>query len=497
MKALKSAILASLLLTPFMALAQNPPPVAAFTYSGSSWIAAATTSAANPINYQPPAAALYCFNSGTGKWVPADSSCFGGGGGGGNLSGTLTPTQLLFGSAAHTVSGIPGSTVDGTNGLISLVPTGSGVALTLQQDASGSDALIVNANEGAGLVGGTLVDFSAQENDAAAGQVIALDLGATENNSTGNPTSVIDLDITAADSSNIGADLVSNIFATITPQAVSGVGAEFSNIILMHTADPLPDIAPLISTGIHIQDINAGSNPATTVNAGILIDDQTAGANVYAIKTGAGAVTLGGSAITLPNLPATTKADVVGIDPSTGALTKQAAGGYPATESHTASNSASLSFTTCGSSFTSSNDYEIRWSNLIPATNNVDLYLRMDSDSTSGHYINAVFRWIAAAAGEAAGVTTAIMLDDAQTQLSNTSPAGISGRMILHNLPSTTVNKSAEGQATALNTNSGTYPLGSSMSGVYLQNAAVTNLQISFSSGNITSGTVTCQPLPN
>ena len=59
-----------------------PRPVAGFTYSGSSWIAAASTSSSNPIGYVPDPVALYCFNSGTGKWVPADSSCFGGSGSG-------------------------------------------------------------------------------------------------------------------------------------------------------------------------------------------------------------------------------------------------------------------------------------------------------------------------------------------------------------------------------------------------------------------------------
>lgn len=57
----------------------TPPPGGAFEYSGSSWVAAVSTSTTNPLSYTPPPVALYCLN-GSNKWVPADSSCFGGGG---------------------------------------------------------------------------------------------------------------------------------------------------------------------------------------------------------------------------------------------------------------------------------------------------------------------------------------------------------------------------------------------------------------------------------
>ncbi len=56
-----------------------PPPAGVFTYSGSSWAAAASASTSDPLTYTPPAVAAYCYNSTTKQWVPADSSCFGGG----------------------------------------------------------------------------------------------------------------------------------------------------------------------------------------------------------------------------------------------------------------------------------------------------------------------------------------------------------------------------------------------------------------------------------
>ncbi len=73
-----------------------PPSAAIYITNGSgSWTPATTTSTTAPLPFVPPAYGAYCYNSGTGKWYPADSSCFGGGGGGAvssvaNSDGTLT-----------------------------------------------------------------------------------------------------------------------------------------------------------------------------------------------------------------------------------------------------------------------------------------------------------------------------------------------------------------------------------------------------------------------
>ena len=82
----------------------TPPPMAAFTYSAGSWAAAASSAMGGAINYQPPAAALYCYNSTLSKWVPADSSCFGGGGILGiDANGTpVTPSSGIINFAAGT-----------------------------------------------------------------------------------------------------------------------------------------------------------------------------------------------------------------------------------------------------------------------------------------------------------------------------------------------------------------------------------------------------------
>ena len=57
-------------------------------------------------------------------------------------------TNIQFNNSG-VFGGIPGSTADGTNGLMTLAPTGTGVALTLTGDASSSDILDLYAN-GAG-----------------------------------------------------------------------------------------------------------------------------------------------------------------------------------------------------------------------------------------------------------------------------------------------------------------------------------------------------------
>ncbi len=58
-------------------------------------------------------------------------------GGGGTPGGTSTNIQ--FRQSASVFGGIPGSTADGTNGLMALAPTGTGVALSVTGDAHAND----------------------------------------------------------------------------------------------------------------------------------------------------------------------------------------------------------------------------------------------------------------------------------------------------------------------------------------------------------------------
>lgn len=74
----------------------TPPPSAAYVYSAGSWAAASSSTSSGAINYAPPPIALYCWNSSLNKWVPADSSCFGGSGvtSLNSLTGALSLTSI-------------------------------------------------------------------------------------------------------------------------------------------------------------------------------------------------------------------------------------------------------------------------------------------------------------------------------------------------------------------------------------------------------------------
>ena len=76
---MKRILALAILLTATAAWAQYTPPAgAAYIYSGGVWTGAPSTGTLGALSYTPPAIALYCLN-GSGQWVPADASCFGGG----------------------------------------------------------------------------------------------------------------------------------------------------------------------------------------------------------------------------------------------------------------------------------------------------------------------------------------------------------------------------------------------------------------------------------
>lgn len=112
LKNLKSLYILTLLLCGVTAFGQyTPPPVGAYQYSGSSWIATTTSATSGAIQFTPPPAALYCYNSGTSQWVPATSACFGGGGGSFTaLTGDATSTST---GGATTVKGLNSTLLSG------------------------------------------------------------------------------------------------------------------------------------------------------------------------------------------------------------------------------------------------------------------------------------------------------------------------------------------------------------------------------------------------
>jgi len=155
----------------------------------------------------------------------------------------------------------------------------------------------------------------------------------------------------------------------------------------------------------------------------------------------------------------------------------------------TASNVASIADTT---SFTSTyNDYEIQFDNVLPATNAVQLRLRVNSGGVqSASYLIASFIFTGGATGNAVSTTFFPCSNAISTVSNSANGGGVSGRMNLYQAASTTFRKMMSGTFSYLD--SGGTLINHVLSSGYWDggNGAVTGIEISFSSGNITSGTV-------
>lgn len=169
-------------------------------------------------------------------------------------------------------------------------------------------------------------------------------------------------------------------------------------------------------------------------------------------------------------------------------------GGSVLLEQHTASSSATLDYTT---SITSTYDeYLIELVSLVPATNNVDLYLRFSTDGgstydTSNLYSATIWAYTSsssAASGAAYGSPTSQIPMRSNAEISNTSTGGISGQLRLFSPLSTALYKWVSGQCVFFSGSSTV--LGVQTNGVYKSTTAVNAFRFLFSSGNIASGTI-------
>lgn len=182
-------------------------------------------------------------------------------------------------------------------------------------------------------------------------------------------------------------------------------------------------------------------------------------------------------------------------------LSATASGGsgasMPLLESHTASTSTSLDFTACISG--TYDQYVVELINLIPATNNTDLQMEVSTDggttwdTTSGHYVWSVWRWVNSTGGASGSTSAAAMsLTGALTAVSNTTAdGGVSGTYKIFNPGNSSSYKRMTGQA-AYNATSGFQELGITTQGSYIQTAAFNAFRIKATSGNLTSGVVRC-----
>lgn len=162
-------------------------------------------------------------------------------------------------------------------------------------------------------------------------------------------------------------------------------------------------------------------------------------------------------------------------------------------EAHTASSSASLNFTTCISS--TYDDYQIEFVSLLPATDNVNLWLRYSTNGGSTYDSSTNYRYASVFGGTSGGpglddnggsTAGAIVLGNA---IHNS--VGVTGGTIqLFDPLNASFWKVALFRQTYITTTSDNYAKHGT--GVYQINTAVNAFQLLFSSGAITSGVARC-----
>ncbi len=155
----------------------------------------------------------------------------------------------------------------------------------------------------------------------------------------------------------------------------------------------------------------------------------------------------------------------------------------------TGSGGATLSDTT---SFTSTyNDYEIVFDNVLPATTAVQCRLKVNSGGVQSTSYLTVSSGFNTGGSSNTASTTFFPCSINVAQVNNSaSGGGVSGRLIMYQAPSTTFRKMMNG--TFFHLDSGSSLIDHSINSGYWDggNGAVTGIEVSFSSGNITSGTV-------
>jgi hypothetical protein len=158
-------------------------------------------------------------------------------------------------------------------------------------------------------------------------------------------------------------------------------------------------------------------------------------------------------------------------------------------ESHTASSSASLNFTSCISS--TYDDYQIELINVLPATNTTAPWLRMSTNGgssyDSGTNYASWYRYTGTSAGDSGGAaqTEVILFGN----IANAG-AGISGTVKLYNPNQSSVQKPVQFDLVNAQTSNTFRAMGG---GQYtVTGSSVNAFQFLFSSGNIASGTIRC-----
>jgi len=172
-------------------------------------------------------------------------------------------------------------------------------------------------------------------------------------------------------------------------------------------------------------------------------------------------------------------------------------GGLVLVQEQVASTSATLDFT---SWYSSTYDvYEIVFLNVVPASNGVDLYLRVSTDTGSTWKSGASdYAWMQQ--GSTPPTSNTVFGDEADAQIAvswtggtgmqaSAADGGFSGTVRLYNPGSSASYKHFLGQGIQDSSSTGTF-VSSTVHGAYLATTAIDGLRVLFSSGDITSGTV-------
>jgi hypothetical protein len=289
----------------------------------------------------------------------------------------------------------------------------------------------------------------------------------------------------------IGADLPL-LGSTVTLGGITlGLGSDATGDIYYNNAGILTRL-PIGSTN-NVLTVVAGKPGWSAAGSGNVSNVGTPTANQLAIWTGA---------TTIEGVTATAHAIIVGegasapayvgpgtvgqFDAAQGASADPAfvSGPWTLLATLTASNSATLSDTT---HFTSAyTEYEIRFTNLLPATNNVNVEIQVHSGGSfqATSYLTTAFGAAGSATINFFSPTTFIPLN---TLGVNNTGAGRSGFVRVAAVSQTSVAKIFNGISGYESSSSWAT---NTVSGFWNSTAAVDGFQFLFSSGNITSGTI-------
>lgn len=157
-------------------------------------------------------------------------------------------------------------------------------------------------------------------------------------------------------------------------------------------------------------------------------------------------------------------------------------------EQHTASGGATMDFTTFISS--TYDEYLLELNNLLPATNAVNLYMRVSVGGVfdaGANYTTSVFVFVSGGSATAGSATNQWIISNA-SDVTNTAGRGVCGYLRLFNPQGALANKVMTGD---LGWIEGTpYPKRSVGTWAYTPASVIDGFRFVFSSGNIASGTV-------